>query len=186
VHVAPLDRRRNAERLPSNGFPTIPVIGRDVVALFPPALFIIACVLGLVGADPPGDSTGSGLAESLLLWTLYLSIGWAGVGAGLSHTVFAKSTAKSIGWETNNFQYEIGFADFSTGVAAIYAVHVGSPTAWAAVAIAGGLFRVLAGINHIRGIIRDKNYAPGNSLILIANFGPPIVMLITLLSTNIL
>jgi hypothetical protein len=45
---------------------------------------------------------------------------------------------------------------------------------------------VLAGINHIRGIIRDKNYAPGNSLILIANFGPPIVMLITLLSTDIL
>ena len=36
----------------------------------------------------------------------------------------------------------------------IYAVHAGSSEAWAAVAIAGGLFRVLAGINHIVGIER--------------------------------
>ena len=72
------------------------------------------------------------------------------------------------------------------GVAAIYAVHAGSPQAWAAVAIAGGLFRALAGVNHLRGIIGKKNYAPGNSLILIANFGPPLVFLVTLPSTGIL
>jgi hypothetical protein len=157
-----------------------------MVSLMPPALFVLACVLGFLGADPPGSSTNPGLDESLLLWTLYLSVGWAGVGAGLSHTVFAKSTAASIGWKTNDFQYEVGFADLATGVAAIYAVHAGSPTAWAAVAIAGGLFRLLAGVNHIRGIVRQKNYAPGNSVILIANFGPPLVFLITLLSTGIL
>jgi hypothetical protein len=157
-----------------------------VVALFPPGLFVAACVLGFLGVDPPGSSTDPGLDEALLLWTLYLSVGWAGIGAGISHTVFARSTARSIGWQTNGFQYEIGFADFATGVAAIYAVHSGTADAWAAVAIAGGLFRVLAGLNHIRGIVKDRNYAPGNSLILIANFGPPIVLLVTLLSTGIL
>lgn len=166
-------------------YPRSLAIGRDVVSLLPPALFIVACILGFLGVDPPG-STDPRLDEALLLWTLYLSIGWSGIGAGLSHTVFARSTAQSIGWQTNDFQYEIGFADFATGVAAIYAVHAGSPTAWAAMAIAGGLFRVLAGVNHIRGIIREKNYAPGNSVILIANFGPAIVLLTTLLSTGIL
>ncbi|WP_138757430.1 DUF6790 family protein [Modestobacter altitudinis] len=157
-----------------------------MVSLFPPALFVLACVLGLLGVDPPGKATDPGLDDTLLLWTLYLSIGWAGIGAGLAHTAFARSTAASIGWESNGFQYEVGFADLATGVAAIYAVHAGSEDAWVAIAIAGGLFRVLAGVNHIRGIVKEKNYAPGNSLILVANFGPPVVLLVTLLATGIL
>jgi len=157
-----------------------------VISLFPPALFVLACVLGFLGVDPPGPSDDPGLDEALLLWTLYLSIGWAGIGAGLAHTVFAERTAASIGWQTNGFQYEIGFADFATGVAAIYAVHAGSEDAWAAVAIAGGLFRVLAGANHVRGIVRERDLAPGNSLILVSDVGPPVVLLVTLLSTGIL
>ncbi|WP_116451644.1 DUF6790 family protein [Blastococcus litoris] len=157
-----------------------------MISLFPPALFVLACVLGFLGLDPPGSSTDPGLDESLLLWTLYLSVGWSGVGAGLSHTVFARRTAASIGWETNGFQFEVGFADFATGVAALYAVHAGSSGAWAAVAIAGGLFRLLAGANHVVGMVRDGNYAPGNSVILVADLGPPVVFLVTLLSTGIL
>lgn len=37
-------------------------------------------------------------------------------------------------------------------------------------------------MKHLRGMIRDRNFAPGNSLILIAGLGPPIVALITLSS----
>lgn len=147
-----------------------------------PVLFVIAVVCAILGVDPPGSSENPGFDETLLLWTLYLSFGWAGIGAGFAHTIFAKGTAKAIGWETNNFQYEVGFADFSRGLAAIYAVHAASEKAWVAVGIAGGVFAVLAGINHARGMIQDGNFAPGNSVILLSNFGPPIVVLITLLS----
>jgi hypothetical protein len=156
-----------------------------VISLFPPALFVAACVCAFLGIDPPGGGPNPGLDETLLLWTLYLSVGWAGMGAGLAHTVLARHTSKSIGWQTNGFQYEIGFSDLATGVAAFWAVHQGTPDAWAAVAIASGLFRVLAGFNHIVGMVRDKNFAPGNSLILVANFGPPIVFAITLHSLGV-
>lgn len=153
-----------------------------MVSLIPPALFIVALVLAFLGVDPPGAGTNPDLDETLLLWTLYLSIGWTGIGAGIAHTFLAKSTAESIGWESNDFQYEVGFADFSMGLAAMYAVYVGSQEAWVAVSIVGGVFLTLAGINHIRGMIRDRNFAPGNSLILIADLGPPIVALVTLSS----
>jgi hypothetical protein len=149
---------------------------------FPPALFIAAVVCALLGADPPGAGPDPGLDESLLLWTIYLSFGWAGIGGGLSHTVLARKTAAGIGWQTNDFQYEVGFAGFARGLGAIYAVHSGSDDAWVAISIVAGVFAVLAGVNHIRGMARERNFAPGNSLILLANFGAPIVALVTLLS----
>ena len=46
---------------------------------------------------------------------------------GVFHTPFAKETAKAIGWETNGFQYEVGFANLAIGLGAIYAVHSGTP-----------------------------------------------------------
>ena len=153
---------------------------------FPPALFVIAIVSALLGVDPPGGGANPGLDERLLLWTIYLSFGWSGIGAGLSHTVFARSTARGIGWETNGFQYEIGFADFATGLGALYAVHSGSAGALVAISIAAGVFRILAGINHIRGIVKDHNLAPGNSLILLVNFGPAIIVAATLFSTGVI
>lgn len=155
-----------------------------MVAYFTPILFLLAIVNSLLGVDPPGSGADPSFSETLLLWTLYLSFGWAGIGAGISHTIFARKTAKAIGWETNGFQYEVGFSDFSRGVAAIYAVHSASEGAWIAVTIAGGLFAVLAGVNHIRGIVKEKNFAPGNTVILLSNFGPPIVALITLSSVG--
>jgi hypothetical protein len=153
-----------------------------VISLLPPALFVVAIVLSVLGVDPPGAGLDPAFDETLLLWTLYWSFGWSGIGAGISHTFFAKGAARSIGWTTNDFQYEVGFADLARGLAAIYAVHSATEDAWVAVAIAGGVFMTLAGLNHIKGMVRDGNFAPGNSLILLADFGPPIVALVTLRS----
>ncbi len=33
--------------------------------------------------------------------------------SGVMHTIFAKSTAKNIGWTTSPFQHELGFASGS-------------------------------------------------------------------------
>ena len=60
-----------------------------------------------------------------------------------------QGAARSIGWTTNDFQYEAGFADLARGLAAIYAVHSATEDAWVAVAIAGGVFMALAGLNHV-------------------------------------
>jgi hypothetical protein len=43
------------------------------------------------------------------------------------------------------------------------------PAAWVAASIAGGIFLLLAGLSHIVEIVRDKNYAPGNTAILLSD-----------------
>ena len=115
---------------------------------------------------------------------LFLGMGWSILGGAVSHTIFAKGTAKAIGWQTNGFQYEVGFASLGIGLAGIYASNLDEPSAWIAASLAGGIFLFLAGLNHIREIKKDRNFAPGNTFILISDFGVPISLLVLLISTG--
>ncbi|WP_372447478.1 DUF6790 family protein [Pseudonocardia parietis] len=54
-----------------------------------------------------------------------------------------------LGWQTNGFQYEIGFASTAIGLGGIYASTQDAPAAWIVAAQAGGLFLLLAAVNHI-------------------------------------
>jgi hypothetical protein len=54
--------------------------------------------------------------------------------------------------------------------------------AWVAISLPIITFLLLAGLNHLKEILKDKNFAPNNTLILIWDFGVPI-SLIALLYT---
>ncbi len=56
--------------------------------------------------------------------------------SGFMHTVFAKKTAANIGWQTNGFQYEIGFGSFGMGIAGFVAAGTDQTVAWVCVSIA--------------------------------------------------
>ncbi len=152
-------------------------------ALIPPLLFVLAWVFAILGLET-GGTDSSTFDELALRWQLFLAAGWSLLGGSLAHTVFARNTAKGIGWESNGFQYEVGFASAGIGLAAIYASTVDEPTTWVAASIASGLFLLLAGLNHILEIKRDRNYAPGNTVILVSDLGVPISLFALLLATN--
>ncbi|MFM8527769.1 MAG: DUF6790 family protein [bacterium] len=95
----------------------------------------------------------------------------------------SRKTAASIGWTTNGFQYEIAFVSLGLGLACLYAGHKGKE-AWIAVALPTVTFLFLAGVNHLIEIVREKNYAPNNTLILIWDFGMPISLVALLFSTG--
>lgn len=105
------------------------------------------------------------------------------MGGSVARTIFARQTARVIGWESNGFQYELGFASLAVGLGGIYASTVDQPAAWVVASIASGLFLLLAGINHIIEIIRDHNYAPGNTVILVSDLGVPISLSALLTAT---
>jgi hypothetical protein len=155
-----------------------------MIAYAPPLLFVISWLLALIGSDAPGTNAATPFDENALRWILFLGMGWSLAGGSLSHTVFARDTARSIGWETNGFQYEVGFASLGIGLAGIYAANHAEPSAWVAAALAGGIFLLFAGANHVLEIVRDRNYAPGNTAILISDFGVPLSLLALLLATN--
>lgn len=155
-----------------------------MLAYAPPAAFLLSWLFAVIGWNAPGTDAATPFAEQALRWILYIALGWTAAVGSLVHTVFARSTAASIGWETNGFQYEVGFANLAVGLAAIYAGSSERPEAWIAASIAGGVFLLFAGLNHIVEIVRDKNYAPGNTAILISDLGVPISLFALLISTG--
>jgi hypothetical protein len=155
-----------------------------MIAYVPPALFVISWICALLGWDAPGANGATPFDENALRWVLFLGMGWSILGGAVSHTVFAKGTAEAIGWQSNGFQYEVGFASLGIGLAGIVASNSDDSSAWIVAALAGGIFLFLAGVNHIRDIVREKNYAPGNTVILLSDFGVPISLLVLLISTG--
>lgn len=154
------------------------------MGIFIPALtLILGWILALLNVTAPGAVPDDTTMDSVMRWLLFLPGGFMFLASSVMHTVFAKKTAASIGWQTNGFQYEIGFASLGFGVAGIIAA-MAVPAAWLPIAVAQSIFLVLAGVNHVREIIKDKNYAPGNTIILIYDFGLPISYLIALLAIN--
>ncbi len=147
-------------------------------------MLALAWILGLAGVSAPGSPDGIAWDLQVLHWTLWLPVGIAFLVSGVMHTVFAKRTSKMIGWQTNGFQYEIGFVSLGLGIAGVWSTYMSSSDAWVIMAIPTTTFLVLAGINHVIEIVREKNYAPGNTLILISDFGTPITLWAMLAATG--
>jgi len=155
-----------------------------LLAVLPPFLFVLAWVFALIGIEAPGTDTATAFDEQALRWMLFLGVGWSLAGGSIAHTVFARVTARAIGWQTSSFQYAVGFASLGIGLADMYAASVDESSAWIAASLAGGIFLLLAGGNHIVEIVRDRNYAPGNTAILVSDLGVPISLLGLLLATG--
>ena len=155
-------------------------MGKKVSSLILPGMFVLAWILALAGVKPPGAIMGETHLVSDLRWILYFA-GYVFIFSSIMHSVFAKSMAASIGWKTNGFQYEIASVSLGLGLACFYAVHHGVQ-AWVAVSLPIITFLFFAGVNHLFEIVKKKNYAPNNTMILIWDFGVPISLGLLLLN----
>ena len=143
-----------------------------MTVLIPGLTVVLAWVLALFGVSSIGPSTDD-TAVNAMQWMLFLTGGIMFLGSGFMHTVLAKKTAAQIGWTTNGFQYEIGFVSLGLGVAGIMAA-ASDRAAWWPIAAAQGIFLLLCAVNHVIEMKKSKNFAPGNSLILIYDLGLPL------------
>jgi hypothetical protein len=125
----------------------------------PAVLYLIALVLGLVGLTVPGAAANlTPLAQWMLLVSLGLNSLWAFVG----HVFAAEPVARSIGWSTSPFQFEVGVANLGIGVSAIAAVWLGRPAGWA-VFLMAACFLWGAAYGHVREMIEQRNFAINNA-----------------------
>ncbi len=138
-------------------------------------LFAIATIRQYAEGLLPGWQTamiGNGV--------IYL-VGWSLFGAGISHLFFGRRISTTIGFAPTEYQFEVGAADLAMGAAALMASSYG-PDYWWAVILISSIFRVVCGIGHIRSMIRDRNFAPNNSTILLVNFGVPAFLILGFLT----
>lgn len=149
-------------------------------ALMLPVLFLVAWGFALSGSKPPGAVTGETAAVDSLRWILYFT-GFVFVFSSIMHSVFRRHTAASIGWQTNGFELELAAVSLGLGLGCFYAVS-NHMEAMVAISIPIVAFLFLAGVNHVVEIVRDGNYAPNNTLILVWDFGISISLVALLLS----
>ena len=80
----------------------------------------------------------------------------------MGHVFAAEPVARSIGWNTGPFQFEVGFANFGIGIGAIVAVFLGTMAGWAIVLVAAG-FLWGAALGHVREMVHERNFAINNA-----------------------
>jgi hypothetical protein len=153
-----------------------------VSALMLPAMLVVAWGFALSGMDAPGAVRGESAALSDLRWIVYFA-GIVFFVSSVMHSVFRRSMAASIGWQTNGFELELAAVSLGLGAGCMYAVYHGIE-AMTTVSLPIIAFLFLAGVNHLVEIVRQRNYAPNNTFILVWDFGVPISLVALLLSVG--
>jgi hypothetical protein len=151
-------------------------------ALMLPFMLVAAWAFALSGSGAPGAVAHESGAMSDLRWILYFT-GIVFFISSVMHSVFRKSMAKSIGWTTNGFELELAAVSLGLGAGCIYAVYHGIE-AMTTISLPVIAFLFLAGVNHVVEIVKQKNYAPNNTLILVWDFGIPASLVALLFATN--
>ncbi len=134
-------------------------------------LFLISLVFLLLGEK------GANWQQQILVNAIVYMIGWAGIGAGISHLFFGEKTSASIGFGANPYEFEVGFADLSFGIVGVLASSFSSEY-WLAIILVSSIYRVGCGIGHIRQMVKNQNYAINNTAILFVDFVVPAFLVI--------
>jgi hypothetical protein len=127
--------------------------------------------------------TREGIAKILLLWLLVIGVGLGGIMAFIGHTVFASSTAASIGWPAGNpFQTEVAVANLAVGVLGVLCYWL-RDNFWVATVIANSVFQLGAAVVHINQIVVAQNYSPNNAgIVLYTDILVPLILIALLVS----
>ncbi len=127
--------------------------------------------------------TREGIAKILLLWLLVIGVGLGGIMAFIGHTVFASSTAASIGWPAGNpFQTEVAVTNLALGVLGVLCYWL-RDNFWVATVIANSVFQLGDAVVHINQIMVAHNYQPNNAgIVLYTDILVPVILIALLVT----
>lgn len=134
-------------------------IVRLAIAVVPFVGIVGTLVATLVDALVPGGDLGRDLLENSVLWMIGVQ-GWM---TGCGHMFFGGPVAESIGWpEKTPWQWEVGLASLATGLLGVMASGFGDEFTLATI-IAFSVFYLGAAVGHVREMVMERNFAPGNA-----------------------
>jgi hypothetical protein len=125
--------------------------------------------------------------EIILLWYLSVFSGVSSIMAFFGHTFAADKIAAYIGWPPGSpFQFEVAIANLAIGVLGISCIWLRG-NFWIATVMAGAVFGLGAAVGHIRDIMVNNNYAPGNAgAVLYLDIAGPVLLIVLLIIFKIL
>jgi hypothetical protein len=140
-------------------------------------LAVIAATVHLA-LSPQRRSSSRKIAETYLLYLLFIYVGLMGLLTAYAHVFRPVQTSASIGWSTSPYEYEVGMADLTVGVLGVLCF-VFRGEFWLATAIANAVWLLGDAVGHVRQMLLYNNHAANNAgLFLALEFILPVVILI--------
>ena len=102
------------------------------------------------------------LPEIVFRWVVLLALGFTGIYTFIMHAFFPESAAANIGWVDSPFQFEVAMADLTIGVLGIIAFKASDGFRLATI-IASLCWLWGDAVGHVRQMIIQQNFAPGNA-----------------------
>ena len=139
--------------------------------------FVIATAIALAGGTGHWQAT---TLEQGLTWL----VGVQGIIAGSGHLLMPRTVAQSIGWPASPFQWEVGLAGLGFGICGVMAPSFGRGFQLATI-IVFSVFMLGAAVGHVRSMIRERNFAPGNAgYIFWYDIAAPVLLIVLYLATR--
>lgn len=127
-----------------------------LLSFFPFVLYIAAWVCTLIAVQPDAS-----LSATLLYYVVIFNGGIQGIWASIGHLAFPEKTAQKIGWKSNGFQVEIGFANLGIGITGLLTYFF--PYWSLAISLFMAIYYGGCAYNHIKERVVYGNSAPCNS-----------------------
>jgi hypothetical protein len=124
---------------------------------------VIGLIVSLVAiARQRRPLSGAVVVEKLLAWYVFFNIALMFFVNFIFHVFFGQLAAAFIGWADSPFQFEVGTASLGFSIAGLLAAFAGFDRRLIAV-IGPSIFSLGAGFGHIRQMVTEHNFAPGNA-----------------------
>jgi hypothetical protein len=138
-----------------------------VLGNFTLTFLVLGFVAALIAiALDPGGFTFRNVAEELLAYFLFFSVGISFFYNFIFHVFFGALAASYIGWAESPFQAEVGYASLGFAVIGLLAFKGNCCVRFAAI-LGPAMFQWGAAVGHIFDIIKTGNMAPGNAGIML-------------------
>lgn len=136
---------------------------RIALSDFTLTLFVIGLIASAIAiARMPRPWSRGSIAEALLAWFLFFSVGISNLYNFVMHVFFGDMAAAFIGWANSPFQAEVGFASLGFAVLGFLAFRGSSDMRLAAI-VAPACFLWGAAAGHVVQMVTAHDFAPGNA-----------------------
>jgi hypothetical protein len=124
---------------------------------------VIGLLFSIVAiARAGGPLTQSLVIEKLLAWHVFWVVGVGNFYNFVMHAFFGPMSAAFIGWADSPFQFEVATASLGFAVVGFIAAFRSFDLRLAAI-VGPSMFTLGAAAGHVRQMITENNFAPGNA-----------------------
>jgi len=141
--------------------------------------WLIGIIVGIITTviNPTMRTLGA-ISTNLLFYQLTITLTLTGIQGFLGHVFKSDMIADFIGWEKGSlFQKELGYAELGYGIAGILCIWFKGEFWLATIVIISPLF-IGATIVHVKEMIKNKNFNPGNSVMVIPDLLLPLSLIV--------